>query len=541
MEIWNKIPAIEWPVPGSSYILLALLLMATYGDAHGQPGKRPNILFAISDDQSFEHTGFNGTEWINTPAFDRIAKEGVFFENCYAGSPGCAPSRSALLTGRYPWQNEQAGQHAAGWPDKYIPFVDLLSSDGYHTGYTGKGAGPFRYGEYPLRTQNAAGKPYNQIRYQKDSPENERYTSHISNINYFENFKAFLDERAEEMPFFFWYGAFEPHRSYEKDSWKQQNKSPENVIPAEFLPDTEKIRGDLLDYGVEIDWFDLHLSRMIAYLEEIGELENTVIIITSDNGMPFPGAKANMYEYGIHVPLAISYPDRFRQGRIVKTPVSFIDLAPTILELAGTSAEGMLPMAGESIVGLLEGSSGEHDMRGYAISGRERHSSSRYKNRGYPARAIRKGPYLYIWNMKPDRWPLGAPQRLIPDGNGKRYPIYGIDNEGVHHSEWAFTDIDPSPSKSFIIEHHDDNKYSKYFDQAVKKRPEFELYRVDSDPGCLHNLAGKPRYAEVERELNKILVRELNLTGDPRVTGPDKEIFDSYPRYMPLREFPKPE
>ena len=85
------------------------------------PVQRPNILFAISDDQSFAHTGFAGSKFVRTPAFDRVAREGVFFSNCIAGSPGCAPSRSTLVTGRYHWQNEQSGQHASSWMKKYIP------------------------------------------------------------------------------------------------------------------------------------------------------------------------------------------------------------------------------------------------------------------------------------------------------------------------------------------------------------------------------------------------------------------------------------
>ena len=167
-----------------------------------QQNSRPNILFAISDDQSWLHTSFAGSNWVQTPAFDRVAANGVYFQNCYAGSPGCAPSRSALVTGRYPWQNEQAGQHAAGWQDKYIPYVDQLDANGYHTGYTGKGVGPFKYGEPPLRADNAAGKVYNNAKYLNDS-EDERTTTDIRDVNYFANFKEFLEERPKDQPFFY--------------------------------------------------------------------------------------------------------------------------------------------------------------------------------------------------------------------------------------------------------------------------------------------------------------------------------------------------
>ena len=504
---------------------------------------RPNILFAISDDQSWIHTSFAGSDWVQTPAFDRVASGGIYFSNCYAGSPGCAPSRSALVTGRYHWQNEQSGQHAAGWFNKYVPFVDILEADGYHTGYTGKGVGPFKYGEPPLRAINAAGKVYNEIKYLEDSLD-ERTAKAIRNVNYFENFRQFLDQRPSDQPFFFWYGSSEPHRDYEKDSWKRHGKSLDQVEVPKFLPDNDLIRGDLLDYAIEIEWFDLHLMRMLDYLESIGELDNTIIIVTADNGMPFPRAKANGYEYGVHVPLAISYPEGFPAGRIVDDPISFTDFAPTILALTGTNSEGMLPITGRSIVNILrsEEEGIVDDTKSYVLAGRERHSSSRYQNLGYPQRIMRRGQHLYIWNLKPERWPAGAPQRLIPDSTNEAvYPMYGIDSTGTHHSAWAFTDIDAAPTKSWMVEHWDQEPHSQYFEWAVAKRPEFELFDVEQDPECLVNLAYDPEFREIADRLHSTLLQELTATGDPRIVGPNKELFDTYPRYSPMREFPKPD
>jgi uncharacterized sulfatase len=500
-------------------------------------------LFAISDDQSFPHTSFAGRSWVQTPAFDRVAGNGIYFTNCYAGSPGCAPSRSSIVTGRYPWQNEQAGQHAAGWLSKYVPFVDLIAANGYHTGYTGKGVAPFKYGEEPLRSKNAAGTAYNKINYEEGSDQDKRWAAGIHNLDYAANFQRFMEQRQENQPFFFWYGAYEPHRNYEQDSWKRHGKSPDAVEVPAFLPDVETVRGDLLDYAVEIEWFDLHLMRMINYLEAIGELDNTIIIVTADNGMPFPRAKANGYDYGVHVPLAISYPNGFPAGRTVDDPVSFVDLAPTILDITQTSPEGMLPMSGKSLIPLLESEQeGTVDKsKDYVLAGRERHSSSRYQNLGYPQRILRQGRYLYIRNLKPERWPAGAPQRLIPDSSGAVYPMYGIDAQGVHHSEWAFTDIDACPTKSFIVEHYNDPLYDQYFELAVAKRPEHELYDVVKDPDCLTNLANDPEFAGIKDQLDALLTEELTRTEDPRIVGPNPELFDTYPRYSPMREFPQPD
>ncbi|MCB0630849.1 MAG: sulfatase [Saprospiraceae bacterium] len=527
-------------------VLLPILLNACRPSSTevGELPNRPNILFAISDDQSFAHTSFAGAGFVNTPAFDQIAKNGVYFRNCLSGSPGCAPSRSAIVTGRYHWQNEQSGQHASGWLKKYVPFVDLLTANGYYTGYTGKGVGPFKYGEIDsLREENAAGKAYSSIRYQEGTEEDERFGKFINAINYAANFEDFLSRREVGKPFFFWYGATEPHRAYQEGIGLERGKKLEDVEVPAFFPDVATIRSDLLDYAVEIEWFDLHLQRMLEHLESIGELENTVVIVTSDNGMPFPRAKANGYEYGIHVPFAVSFPKAFPPGRQVDDLISFVDLAPTILELTGTSSEGMLPISGKSFMDVLTSEQeGLVDAsRQYAFNGRERHSSSRYRNLGYPQRMIRDGRYLLTWNQRPARWPAGAPQRLDPEGDGALLPMYGLDENGIHHSEWAFTDVDACPAKSYLVEHSDNDSIRYYFDLAYAKRPEFEFFDIQNDPACLNNLSGNPEYRETERRLKEALVAKLKATGDPRAVGPNTEIFDTYTRYSPIRDFPEPD
>ncbi len=512
----------------------------------GKEPARPNILFAISDDQSFPHTSFGGCTFINTPAFDRIAREGVYFSNCYAGSPGCAPSRSTIVTGRYHWQNEQSGQHASFWSKKYIPFIDLLEANGYSTGRTGKGVSPFQYArdenDSLWRATDAGGISYSDLIYKTGSPDDERTAGGISPVNYFENFKYFMENVRGNKPFFFWYGAKEPHRSYEMNSWQRNGKKLEEVVVPGFFPDHDIVRGDMLDYAVEIEWFDLHLERMLKYLEEIGELENTIVIVTADNGMPFPRAKANSYEYGLHVPFAIRFPIDFPGGRIVDDPLSFADLAPTILDITGTGSEGMLPISGKSILHILRSKKEGilDESKKYIFAGRERHSSSRHLNWGYPQRVIRSKDYLLVWNLKPERWPAGAPQRLKPGMKNELFPLYGIDEQGKHHSEWAFTDIDESPTKAFIIENHADQSVGYFFHKAVSHRPEYELFEVKNDPYCLENLAGIPEYKEVEEEMKHVLFEELKNSKDPRFVGPDKEIFDSYPRFSPMREFPDP-
>ncbi|MCF8273094.1 MAG: sulfatase [Flavobacteriaceae bacterium] len=520
--------------------LITMLITSCRTDSNQT--KRPNILFVVSDDQSYLHTSFVGCKFINTPAFDKIASEGIYFTNCYATSPGCAPSRGSIVTGRYPWQNEQSGQHNSSWLNKYVPFLDEIEANGYVTGRTGKGVDPFQYArssaDSQWRSENAAGKAYNSIKYEEKS--DDRFALGISNINYSENFKYFIDNVKEDKPFFFWFGAREPHRSYEKGSWKRRGKNLKDVDVPKFLPDNEEIRGDLLDYAVEIEWFDLELQKILEYLQEIGELDNTVIIVTSDNGMPFPRAKANCYDIGVHVPLAIRYPKTIQAGRIYNTPISLVDMAPTILELSNTKQSNMMPITGKSLWGLLTAHNESVRYNSPVFSGRERHASSRYLNQGYPQRCVRKNNYLFIWNITPERWPAGAPQKMDDNDTTKLLPPYGLDEAGKYLYRGIFADIDESPSKTYLIENYSSEETETYFNLACKKRPEFELYNLDLDTACINNLAGLEDYHAIELEMKNILMEELNRTNDPRIVGPDYSIFDSYPRYSKTGTFPSP-
>jgi uncharacterized sulfatase len=309
----------------------------------------PNIIVAISDDQSFPYASAYGDKSVKTPAFDWIAENGVLFTNAFATSPGCAPSRGSILTGRQPWQNEEAGSHHTLFPIEYKVYPDVLEENGYFIGFTGKGCSPFNW-EQSGRSRNPAGNSFNDIKY---NSEDELFADGISNINYAANFEDFLSQRDGDKPFYFWYGGYEPHRTFEQGSGVKSGKSLARANVPKFLPNHSIIQSDILDYALEIDWFDLHLQKMIEKLDEIGELANTIIIVTSDNGMAFPRAKTNCYEYGIHVPLAVIVPGLAKPGRVVDDLISLADLAPTLFELTGIDPLGMKPMSGKSFKNIL--------------------------------------------------------------------------------------------------------------------------------------------------------------------------------------------
>jgi len=497
-----------------------LLLAVTLAAAAASPA-RPNILLAIADDQSWLHTSANGSRMVRTPAFDRLASLGVRFNNCMAGSPGCSPSRAALLTGLNHWQLEQAGTHASSFPTNYVTYPDLLERAGYFVGSTGKGWGPGNF-KISGRDCNPAGPAFSR---RKLTPP----YSGLSKEDYAGNFADFLAARPQGQPFCFWYGAHEPHRGYEKGSGLKAGKKLADAEVPPFLPDTPEVRSDLLDYALEIEWFDQHLDRMLKMLATAGELENTLIIVTADNGMPFPRAKANLYEYGIHMPLAMAWPQHVPGGRVVDDVVGFVDLTTTILEAAGVAHpahDGKLAPVGHSLVNLL-GSQQQGVVepdRQRVFSGRERHSSSRPKNLGYPARALRTPQFLYIRNFAPERWPAGDPQEL--DKFGKLGPMHG-----------AYCDIDSGPTLSFLTSKHADPDTGKFLHLAVDKRAREELFDIRKDPACLENLATKAEFASELRRLREVMDRYLTDTGDPRMVL-NPEIWETYPRYSPIRSFP---
>ncbi len=496
------------------FVRVALLVLAVVSSTHAAP----NILFAIADDQSYPYASAYGTKGVETPAFDRLADQGVLFHNAFAPAPQCSPCRAAILTGRNIWELEEAGTHGSYFPKKFPVFTRVLENVGYHVGFTGKPWSPGNF-EDAGWTRNPVGDEYN-------AAALEPPASGISNIDYTANFETFLANKESDQPFFFWFGAKEPHRVYEYGSGQRAGKQLADAAVPDFLPDEEIIRHDVLDYALEIEWFDQHLGAMLQMLEEAGELANTIVVVTADNGMPFPSAKANLQEYGTHVPLVIAGPAFFPGGRETTSPTSLIDLAPTFLELAQT--DRMQNLTGQSLLPQLQKGEAHRD---FVLTGRERHSHARADNMGYPARALRTEEFLYVWNVDADRWPAGIPnpERLRPD-----------QTDGSFSSDYksmglGYADIDPSPSKELILAQR--ATYPQHYALGFLRRPTEQLYDIENDPACVNDLASDPRYAAILENLGRKLRENLSDQKDPRMTS-NGGIFDTYPRFGSMRYYP---
>ncbi len=496
----------------SSFSLLSIVIFSLFIVQWGckpvktekyETTERPNILFCLADDAAYPHMGAYGTQWVKTPAFDRVADQGILFTRAYTPNAKCAPSRACIITGRNSWQLEAAANHWCYFPTKFKTYAEVLSEHGYYTGFTGKPWAPGVVLKKNGKTRYLVGKPWQQI---TTTPP----TKYISKTDYFANFRAFLDNKPANEPFCFWYGGHEPHRGYEYASGIRKGGKHITDIDSvyRYWPDVDSVRTDMLDYAFEIEYFDSHLEKMLDLLKQKGMLDNTLVVVTGDNGMPFPRCKGQEYEQSNHMPLAIMWKKGIKQpGRVVDDFVSFIDFAPTFLELAGVdpAKSGMHPITGKSLTpifrtpkaGIIDKS------RDHVLIGKERHDVGRPHDEGYPIRGIIKGGYLYIHNFKPDRWPAGNP-------------------------ETGYLNCDGSPTKTVILNRHRKDSTDIFWKWSFGKRPSDELYHIATDPDCILNLADQLDFEKIKETLKDQLFKELRQQGDPRMFGKG-DVFDHYP------------
>lgn len=438
-------------------------------------GNRPNFVFAIADDWGWPHASAYGDAAVKTPAFDRVAKNGILFRRAFVSSPSCTPSRGSIITGQHFWRLGGAANLWSEWPaNSYAEYPALLREAGYFTGHFRKAWGPGKFESQP------AGKK-------------------------FESVARFFETRPDDQPFCFWFGASDPHRGYEPGSGKAAGIPLDRVHLFPHFPDTEEVRNDVADYYFEVQRFDRELGNLLSLLEETGELENTIVVVTGDHGMPFPRCKGHLYDSGTRVPLAIQGPD-IPGARVVDDFVSLIDLAPTFLEAAGIDIPEQ--MTGKSLLPILHSfQSGQIETdRDHVLFGRERHTVSQEKGirGGYPMRAIRTADFLYIRNFHPDRWPAGTP-----------------DYENAEFKQAWLSDCDNGPTKKVIWDQRETETGRRFYELCFGKRPADELYDLTSDPDQLINFASHKEYEETKNKLARQLNQELMNSLDPRSTGTD--------------------
>lgn len=519
--------------------IIAFLLLGF--SVHAAETKRRNILFCFADDWGRYANIYSKVETrptinqvLKTPTIDRIAQEGVLFKNAFVNAPSCTPSRSAVLSGQYFFRTGRGAiLHGAEWEPSIPSYPLLLRDAGYHIGKSYKVWGPGTPVDAPY-----GGKQY---AYEKAGFDfcffSKRASKLVQGGMSFEeakqkilaqvgkNFDDFLADRKPGQPFCFWFGAVNTHRPIKKGSgqalWGIDPDSLRGKLP-KFMPDVPEVRSDFADYMGEIQAWDAGIGVLIKKLEEIGELDNTIIVLSGDHGMPgVPGGKCNLYDQGVGVALMARGPG-IKPGRVVDDFVNLMDIAPTFLEAAGEKPPEV--MTGKSLLNVLQSEkSGEVDPdRTWVVTGRERHvADAREGNLPYPQRALRTPDFLYIRNFAPDRWPMGTPKFTGPSD----MPSLEVLEQKTFDS---FADMDASPTKAWLVHQFGKEDWAWHYNYAFGKRPGEELYDLRKDPDQTLNLASDPAYAKQREELAARLLNILSDAKDPRVLG-DGKIFENPP------------
>lgn len=486
-------------------LLLPLFLLPAFLQAADVP-KRPNILVVINDDQSWLECSAYGNSSVQTPTFDRVARAGLLFTHGYCSAPSCAPARAALLTGRNFWELEQGAIIQAWLPTKFRTVPEILGGAGYHAGYTGKGWGP-GVKEPTGKRADPAGTAWNSARI-KSAAEG------MSNIDYVDNLRQFLDAKPADTPFYFWAGILEPHGPWGPDNHEKLSVGLDAVKLPGFLPDTPGVRRSRADYLYEVEQADRTLAAILELLEARGELANTLVIVTADNGTSLPRAKANVYDWGVHVPLAMMWPARVPAGRTVSDFVGFPDLAPTILAAAGLPVPA--EMTGRSLLEtLLSNASGRVDpARDCTVNGLEWHGNLPPVD--IAARSIRDDRFAYIVNYS-------ATPRANVNGKAAKPDSQFAANAGQ---------LDVLP---LLAAHPERPELRRFVALINAVRPREELYDCIADPDQLVNLADRPEHSATKERLRGRLEACQRQTHDPRITG-DMAVFTETTAYVQARK-----
>ena len=404
---------------------------------------KPNILILIADDAGARHFGLYGNETVDTPNLDALARGGLVGDNAILTTPQCSPSRISILTGKHP--------HATGAEDLHEPMpaahttiAAYLQTAGYVTG--------------SMRKQHFGGHAAAQFNwYDKD----------------LEAFPSFLDA-AGDRPFFLWVGFNDPHRPYE-DTPIEKRHAPDDIATPPWLVDAPATRQDLARYYDEIARMDRSVGAMLAELDARGSRANTLVLFMSDNGAPFPREKGTLYDAGVRTPFIANWPGVTPAGHRHAGVISVIDIAPTVLAMAGMAKPG--DMHGTSILdGLADPARLTRD---HAFCQRNWHNCDEHM------RGIRTGRYKLITNAYTD----------LPHGTA--------------------ADIGSSPAFKDLLAARSSGQLTPAQQRLFEvPRPAVELYDLDADPFELDNRADDPGLADVRADLLGRLETWRQATGD---------------------------
>jgi len=348
------------------FAALAFALVAGKADADD----RPNFIFYITDDISFNDYGFTGHPTIQTPHVDRMAEEGRVFTNAYLSTSSCSPTRCSIITGRYP-HNTGASELHRNLPKTQTIFPETLKDAGYYTVLSGK-----------HHMGKAVDRGFHHVEGGKGPGRQETWTK-------------LLKDRPSDKPFFFWLASSDAHHDFRIND-DAPVYDPEDVVVPPYLPDTEKVRQEFADYYHEVSRADHFLGELRQELERQGIADNTYVIFCSDNGRPMPRAKSWLVEEGIKTPFVVWKGGTIEPGE-TDSLISVIDISATVLDLAGVKKPETVQ--GVSFAPVIADPA--KVTRDVVFAEHNWHVHQAHE------RMVRLGDYLYIHNTWPELWTYG--------------------------------------------------------------------------------------------------------------------------------------
>ena len=449
-----------------------IIILTVIGPALGAQQK-PNIIIFIGDDISYNDFGCYGHPVIRTPNIDRLARNGLRFTNAFLTTSSCSPSRTSIITGRYP-HNTGAAELHSDLPDNQIPFPRLLRNAGYYTAQAGK----WHFGSGQSEPGDAMSGAF------------DRTGGHVGDgggSSGAERWVEYVRERPDGKPFFMWFAAHDAHRGWDDDFVPVHYKASDVVVPP-FLRDTPATREDLALYYGEVSRFDHYIGKVIEELEDQDVLGNTIVVVMADNGRPFPRNKTRMYDEGIKTPFVIHWPEGIPQNGLVSNSlISAVDIAPTIMDVSGVLSPGTFQ--GRSFRNLLRRPGKK--FRTYVFAEHNWHDFMAYE------RMVRTEQFLYIENGLPERDNRGAID--IMGGGAGRELQKGLE-------EGKLTDLQ---ERIFLT-----------------PQPEKEFYDCRNDSLQVDNLTAIPDFKKQQQQLARILALWKDQTGDSQPSDLTGDWYD---------------
>ena len=424
-------------------------------------GKKPNIVFFLADDVSQDDFGCYGHPVIKTPHIDSLAANGMRFDNAYLTTSSCSPSRCSIITGRYP-HNTGAPELHVRLPQQQVRFPELLREAGYYTVLSGK--------NHMFGNKDRA---FDRITGGGGPGKEEDWVGHVK-------------DRPKDKPFFFWFASTDAHRAWSitKEAPKYD---PEDVIIPSYLVDTPVTREDLTGYYHEVSRFDYYIGLVTSELKKQGVLENTMIVVSADNGRPFPRCKSRMYDSGIKTPWVVHFPEVIINPAVTQSLISVIDLSATCLELAGIKSPECVQ--GRSFLPILQ--KPETRIREVVFA---EHNWHVYRNH---ERMVRFGDYLYIKNNFPNQPNL------------------------------CYESDDHYPAGEELWKAHAAGKTQPEQQQVFANPcPLEELFQVKEDPHQLNNIADDEKHIKALNQARALLAKWTEQTGDSIPDNPTPNRHD---------------